>query len=295
MSEQLTIKSLFNREDVKVKFQEMLGKKAQGFITSVLQITASNELLAKADPMSVYNSAAVAATLDLPLNNNLGFAYIVPYNQKFKDEQGTWRSKQVAQFQIGYKGFIQLAQRSGQFKTISACQVYEGQLIESNPLLGHTFDFKRKTSDKIIGFAGYFQLINGFEKTIYMTVDEMNAHGLRFSKTFKNDSSLWKTDFVNMGCKTVIKLLLSKFAPLSIEMQKAVITDQALINNSEGTEVTYVDHEVVPIDKEDERMNLLLADCKTIEEVEELQEQAPDFPVERFESRKAELKGGKAA
>ena len=122
----LTTKSLFARDDVKAKFQEMLGKRATSFITSVLQIVASNDLLAKADPTSVYQSAAVAATLDLPLNNNLGFAYIVPYNQKQKD--GSYKT--VAQFQLGYKGFIQLAQRSGQFKTISATPVYEGQLIE---------------------------------------------------------------------------------------------------------------------------------------------------------------------
>ena len=131
MNNQLTTKTLFEREDVKQKFKEILGKKATSFITSVLQIAAQNQLLAKADPVSIYQSAAVAATLDLPLNQNLGFAYIVPYNQSYKDENGTWQKKQVAQFQMGYKGFIQLAQRSGQFKSIYSSAIYEGQLINA--------------------------------------------------------------------------------------------------------------------------------------------------------------------
>ena len=284
MENQLTVKSLFSQENVKSKFQEMLGKKAQGFITSVLQIAASNTMLAKADPMSIYNAAATAATLDLPINNNLGFAYIVPYNNRQPDGS----MKVVAQFQIGYKGFIQLAQRSGQFRTISATPIFEGQLVESNPLTGFKFDFTKKTSENIIGFAGYFELINGFEKTLYMSVEEMKAHGLKFSKTFSK--GLWQTDFSGMGNKTVIKLLLSKFAPLSIEMQKAVITDQAHIKNEEGTEVAYVDHEEVVIDKEAERVQLLLSDCKTVAEVDELQAQAPDYDTEKFEERKRELK-----
>ena len=284
--QQLTTKSLFARDYVQNKFKELLGKKAQGFITSVLQIAASNKDLAKADPMSVYNSAAVAATLDLPLNNNLGFAYIIAYNQKQPD--GSY--KQVAQFQMGYKGFIQLAQRSGQFKTLSATPIYEGQLVESNPLTGHKFDFTKKTSEVIIGFAGYFQLINGFEKILYMTVEEMKAHGLKYSKTFNNKFGLWSTDFVSMGSKTVIKLLLSKFAPLSIEMQKAVEVDQAMINDDSGNSVTYVDHEVIDIDKEAERVQLMIEDCKTIEELELMQSSNPDLDVKLFEAKKEELK-----
>ena len=284
----ITIQSLMHRTDVVQKFEQMLGKKAQGFITSVLQITASNILLAKADPMSIYNSAAMAATLDLPLNNNLGFAYIVPYNQKQPD--GSW--KQVAQFQLGYKGFIQLAQRSGQFKTISAAPLYEGQLIESNPLTGFVFDFTKKTSEQIIGFAGYFALINGFEKTLYMTVDEMTSHGLKFSKTFKN--GLWQSDFVGMGSKTVIKLLLSKFGPMSIEMQTAVTIDQAVINDDKGENVSYVDHEDVVIDKEAERVQLMVNDCKTLTELDVLQKSNPDFPIDLFNAKKSELKGDKA-
>lgn len=237
----VTTFSLFAKDDVKKKFQEILGKKSQGFITSVLQIVSSNTNLKNADPLSVYNAASVAAVLDLPINNNLGFAYIVPYNESYKDGNDQWQKRQVAQFQLGYKGFIQLALRSGQFKTIAATPIYEGQLIDQNPLTGFVFDFTKKTSETVIGFASYFSLINGFEKTWYMSVDQMKAHGKKYSKTFALKTGRWELDFEGMGNKTVLKLLLSKYAPLSIEMQKAMLVDQAVIKNEEGTEVVYAD------------------------------------------------------
>lgn len=289
----LTITTLFNRDDVKKKFQEILGKKSQGFITSILQIVASNGLLAKADPMSVYNAAAVAATLDLPINNNLGLAYIIPYNQKYQDADGQWKSKQVAQFQLGYKGFIQLAQRSGQFKTISATAIYEGQIKANDPLKGIEFDFENKKSETVLGYAAYFELLNGFHKTLFMTIDDLKKHGAKYSKSYTAKSSIWNENFDAMAQKTVIKLLLSKYAPLSIEMQRATIVDQSVINNEEGTDINYVDHEtidVVSVDKEKERLTLLLEDCKTITDVELLQEALPDVDVKIFDAKKAELK-----
>jgi len=250
----LTTKDFFARADVRQKFEEMLGKRAPQFITSVLQIAASNDLLSKADPVSIYNSAALAATLDLPLNNNLGFAYIVPYNARQQD--GSYKC--VAQFQMGYKGFVQLAQRSGQFKTISAAPIYEGQLVEMNPLTGFVFDFTKKTSEKVIGYAGYFSLINGFEKTMYMPIEEVEKHGKKYSQTYKKGFGLWKDEFDSMATKTVLKLLLAKFAPLSVEMQKAVLVDQAIIKDDKANDIEYVDHEDVTIDKEAERVKLLI-------------------------------------
>lgn len=282
----LTLKVIFAKDDVKGRIQEMLGRKAQGFITSVLQTATNNKLLATADPMSIYNAALVAATLDLPINDSLGFAYIIPYNQRQTD--GSY--KQVAQFQMGYKGLIQLAQRSGQFKTIAACPIYEGQIVEANPLTGHVFDFTKK-SDKLIGFAAFFKLINGFEKTLYMTVEDLKKHGLKYSKTYSNTktraTSKWETDFEAMAIKTVLKLLLAKFAPLSIEMQKAVVADQAIVKD-EG-QYEYADHEEVKIDKEKERVTLLLNDCETVSELQYLQEQNPDIDIELINNRKAEL------
>lgn len=223
------VKSLLEREDVKAKFRELLGKKSTGFITSVMSVVMNNEYLKNADPNTIYMAAMMAASLDLPINQNLGFAYIVPY-------------KNQAQFQMGYKGFIQLAQRSGLFKTISATPIYEGQLVAENPLTGFEFDFTKKASDKVVGYASYFSLLNGFEKTFYMTKEDCEKHGKKFSANFKKyGTGLWKDDFDGMAIKTVIKLLLSKYAPLSIEMQRAIITDQSIIKDAETVDVDYVD------------------------------------------------------
>lgn len=238
------LKEKLNNDIVKQKFIEVLGKKANGFIASIIHISTQNELLAKADSNSIIQSAMIAATLDLPLNANLGFAYIIPYNVKTKGKHGQPDTyKTVAQFQMGYKGFIQLAQRSGQFKTISSAPIYEGQLIDENPLEGFKFDFKQRKSDKVIGYAAHFELLNGFSKTLYMTKADMDKHGAKYSKTFSQAYGLWKTDYDGMANKTVLKLLLSKFAPLSIEMQTAQLTDQAIINDAETMDVTYTDND----------------------------------------------------
>jgi recombination protein RecT len=279
------VKSLFDRPEVQSKFKELLGKRAASFCTSVLQIVASNDLLKKADPNSIYQSAAVAATLDLPLNNNLGFAYIVPYNNKQSD--GTF--KVVAQFQMGYKGFIQLAQRSGQFKSLYAAPICEGQIVKDDPLEGYEFDFTNKKSDKVVGYAAKFKLLNGYEAVMYMTVDQLKKHGGKYSKTFTQKFGLWTTDFDTMAQKTVLKLLLSKFAPLSIEMQKAVITDQALITDADTDTVTYIDHEETYIDKEAERMALMINDCATVAELIKLQPHIKPEQSELYETKFSEL------
>lgn len=246
----LTIKNLFGRDEVRNKFQEMLGKRAPSFITSVLQIVASNKLLASSDPHSVYHSAAVAATLDLPLNNGLGFAYIVPYNESYKDDGGNWKKKQVAQFQIGYKGFKQLALRSGQFIAINTTDVREGELISRDRQTGKMVfkwveDDAQRDALKIIGYLSYFELSNGFTQNYYMTMSDIEKHAKKYSQTYKMNKGLWVDDHHNMCMKTVTKLNLSKNAPLSIEMQKAIVVDQAIINNEDATDITYVDHDVV--------------------------------------------------
>lgn len=258
-----TVNNLFGKDEVRQKFQEMLGKRAPSFITSVLQIVASNSLLAKADPHSVYHSAAVAATLDLPLNNNLGFAYIVPFNQKFKDDAGNWQSKQVAQFQLGYKGFKQLALRTGQFKGMNATDVREGEMKERNRLTGYIrFDWVQDDIERnklpIIGYVSHFELLNGYSQTLYMSLHDLQKHGKKYSQTFKNDKGLWKDDFDSMALKTVTKLNLSKNAPLSVEMQKAITFDQAIVNDSDTEDVTYVDNTNESEIHTDEELQLLL-------------------------------------
>jgi len=228
---QLAVKGFFQREDVKLKFNELMGTRSTQFLTSLMSVVNNNTYLKKAKPESIYMAAMMAGALDLPINQSLGFAYIIPYGD-------------AAQFQIGYKGLIQLCLRSGQFKTISACPVYEGQLIAENPLTGFIFDWSKKESDTIIGYAGYFSLINGFEKTTYSSVANIEKHGKRFSKTYNSSHGVWKTDFDAMAMKTVLKGLLSKYAPMSIDMQRAVIADQSVIKDVDTMDVEYVDNDI---------------------------------------------------
>jgi len=221
---------------IRARFEEMLGKKAAGFISSIIAVQSSSKQLKECDPMSIIGAAAVAATLDLPIDKNLGFAHIVPYGN-------------VAQFQMGYKGFIQLAMRSGQYKTINACPIYEGEFVSENRITGEiVFDFSAKKSDKVIGYAAYFNMINGFEKTIYWTVEQVESHARRYSKSFNNSTSRWQQDFNAMAMKTVIKSLLSKWGILSIEMQTAIRTDQAVIKSAEIEDIEYIDNDTMSDD-----------------------------------------------
>lgn len=242
MSKELTTKSLLTSPNVQQKFSEMLGKRANGFLTSVLQIINSNKLLQEADPMSIYNSAMISATLDLPINPNLGFAYIVPFNQKVGSNY-----VKMAQFQMGWRGYVQLAQRTGLYKTISVTAIYEGQIKSNNPLKGIEFDFEAKTSEKIIGYCSYFELLNGFEKYLYMTAKEMEEHAKKYSQTYKKGFGVWKDNFDAMALKTVLKMNLQKFGPLSVEMQTAVQADQSVIKNVEQADFEYVDNNEIQI------------------------------------------------
>ena len=259
-----SIKAYVSDAKIRQKFEEVLGKKTQGFLASVMQV-ANQPQLKNAVPATVINAAMMAATLDLPINNNLGFAYIVPYSTDAKDEKGKkiplldgngnqvkkyyngkefpqYQKTTEAQFQLGYKGFVQLAQRSGQFSRIAATPVFEGQLISANPLLGYEFDWNVKPQGNPIGYVAFFKLLNGFTAELYMTVDEIQKHAGTYSQSFKSGYGVWKDNFDAMALKTVTKLLLSKQAPLSIEMQTAQLADQAIVRDVETSDFDYIDH-----------------------------------------------------
>lgn len=225
-----TLKGLLSSPAIKRRFNELIGEKAPGFMSSLLSVVNNNKLLAGVDPTTVISAGAMAATLDLPINQNLGFAYIIPYrNNK------TGRIE--AQFQLGYKGYIQLAQRAGQYKTINACEVYEGEITKVNRFTGE-FEFGEKVSETIVGYIAYFKLINGFEKYLYMAADEMERHAQKYSKSYKKTGK-WGLDgdFHTMAIKTVIKRLLSKYGILSISMQSAVLNDGGVIKETDTGEL----------------------------------------------------------
>ena len=241
------LKTFFKSANIQNKIKELVGKNAATFATSVMQIANSNSMLKTADPMSIFNAACMAATLNLPLQNGLGFAYIVPFrNNKEK--------KTEAQFQIGYKGFIQLAQRSGQFKRLVALPVYKKQLIKKDFINGFEFDWEKEPEEGElpIGYYAYFKLMNEFSAELYMTHEEINAHAKKYSQTYRTyldkkakgqwAQSVWAENFEAMALKTVIKLLLSKQAPLSVEMQQAVLADQAVVKDVENQEFNYTDN-----------------------------------------------------
>lgn len=221
---QKSLADIMRSPGIAKKVTEMFGKEsiAAGFISSVLSIANGNNALRKADPMTVVGAAMVAAQLKLPIVPTIGLAYIVPY-------------KGQAQFQIGYKGLIELAERSGQFKCIIDEVVYEGQLISKNRFTGeYVFDEDAKVSDKVIGYMARFDLINGFSKTIYWSRAEIEAHATKFSQSFRSGyDSPWKSDFDAMARKTVLKALFSKYAPKSIDMQTAITSDQAVVKANE--------------------------------------------------------------
>lgn len=218
------LKNALNAPSVKAKFEEMLGKRSSQFMTSITSVVTNNTLLQKADVNSIIMGSAVAASMDLPLNPNLGYAALVPFNSK----DGCF-----AQLQIMVKGWTELFLRSGQCQSIICETVYEGQLVKKNKFTGeYVFDEDAKKSDKIIGFMAYFKLTNGFEKYDYMTVEEVKAHAQRFSQTYRKGAGIWKDHFEAMAQKTVLKRLLTKYAPKSIEMQQMAIFDQSVIKGS---------------------------------------------------------------
>jgi len=237
------ISSFLNGDAIKSKFKEMMGERSNTFLSSALTVISQNKLLQNATKESIYNTLLIAASVNLPINSNMGFAYIVPYNESFKDEQGRWQKRQVAQFQMGYKGFKQLATRSGQYKTIHAKPVFEGQLVEDDSFLGYHFDWKSKVSDTVIGYASNFELLSGYSSIFYMTIEQITIHAKKYSQTFQKGTGNWAENFEKMALKTVSKLHLnSGEAPLSVEMQKAIIADQATIKNADTMEVEYVDN-----------------------------------------------------
>lgn len=222
MSNAIAIKAYMNGQGVQRKLEELLGERKDVFLTSALQVVNGNKALQNASPESIFGAVVTAATLNLPINDNLGFAYIVPF-------------KGQASFQMGYKGFVQLAQRSGQFKRISACKTYSGD-TEQSVYERLTAFLPKEPKGEVTGYIAYFQLLNGFEAHLAMTNKEMASHAGQYSQSFKKGYGVWKDNFEAMAQKTVLKLLLSKQAPLSIvpTLAEAVQADQAIIRDVNG-------------------------------------------------------------
>jgi len=265
---ELGIKALLEGDQVQTRLKEILGKKAATFSTSVLQIVNSSELLKHAEPQSILNAAMVSASLGLPLSNQLGFAWIVPYKQN-KKVDGKWEEKILAQFQIGYRGFVQLALRTGQYEKLNTVAVYENQFVSWNSLT-EVLDgnFTIPGSGEIVGYCSFFRLLSGFEKVVFWTKDQAQFHGKKYSKTFT--SGPWTDNFDGMAMKSVLRAALGKWGIMSVEIELALSTDQAVIENSDGSMVQFIDNPgIVDDNKEAQRFLILAESCSTVDKLNE--------------------------
>ncbi|HCY40400.1 MAG TPA: recombinase [Prolixibacteraceae bacterium] len=221
-----TLKNILSAPSVSEQFKNALKENSGAFVASIIDLYNGDNYLQQCNPKEVVMEALKAATLKLPINKSLGFAYIIPYNNSVKDQNGNWQKVTQPQFQLGYKGYVQLAMRTGHYRFINTDVVYEGELKQVNKLTGEIDFSGQKTSDKIVGYFAYIELLNGFSKTIYSDVEKITAHAKKFSPSFGKSGSNWTKDFDGMAMKTVLKNLLSKYGYLSVEMMDAFDSDE---------------------------------------------------------------------
>lgn len=281
------LKSVINAPSVQEQFKNAMGGHKDAFVASLIELYTGDKALQSCKPQLIVAEALRAATMRLPINKALGFAYIVVYNNNQKMPDGSWQKVPTPTFIPGYKGYIQLAMRTGEYKTINADIVYEGEISGFDKLSG-TINFDgQKTSDKIIGYFAYFEMLNGFKKTLYMTLDEMASYALRYSPSFKGRNKPtkealakiaqenaptgkvgWEGNFNDMALKTVLRRLLGKYGYLSVEMQEAISGDvrqeQAQAQRNDDIE----DTKVVEVDTDAEVVEVETADAEAAESEE---------------------------
>lgn len=270
-----------NSSYVQNQLKQVLGKNAGTFATSLVEVFTNDTQLQKCEQKKVIQEAIKAATLKLPLNKQLGYAYILVFNNWDKAQR---KSVPTPQIVLGYKGYIQLAMRTGQYKNINADIVYEGEMVGRDKLSGATDLSGEKTSEKVVGYFAHFETVNGFSKTLFMSLGEMAGYALKFSPSFKrnaeknplpsvdalcdmaNDQAVngpqqgkvgWEGDFNSMAIKTVLRRLLSKYGYLSIEIMSALAEDESSAveqRNEENNETKPVfDAQAVEIKEEESK------------------------------------------
>ncbi|GHV26799.1 hypothetical protein FACS18948_3150 [Clostridia bacterium] len=211
------IRTLLSTASIRKLFDDALKENAGAFVASIIDLYNSDTYLQACDPKLVIMEALKAAALKLPVSKQLGFAYIVPYKKG---------NEQIPQFQLGYKGYIQLSQRTGAYRYINAEAVYEGEFKGRDKLTGNVDMTGERTGDTIIGYFAYIETINGFCKTVYRSRDEIKAHAKRYSKSYSYSTSAWSTNFDEMAIKTVLRILLSHYGIMSVEFQTALEGEQ---------------------------------------------------------------------
>ena len=246
-----TVAQFLGSVNVKKYIEGVLKERAGQFVTSLVSMANLTPGLKECNPETLMYCGLKAASLNLPLDNNLGFAYAIPFKRKIKNDKNVVIDEITeAQFMLGYRAFVQLGQRTGLYKVMNAINIHKGELVSWDPfteelVLNINQDLIARSKLPVIGYAGVFELLNGFKKVSYWPRERVEAHARRFSKTFNNGP--WQTDFDAMARKTVLKDMLNHWGPMSAEMAEAVKFDQSVVKHAEdGTEYPdYVDGAMV--------------------------------------------------
>ena len=241
-AKQPSIGTFLAADSIRESVTKIVGEKdTQRFISSLVSAVQTNPGLAECTNKSLLNAALLGQSLNLPQSPQLANFYFVPFkNSKTGVTEAT--------FPLGWRGYMALAMRSGQYKKIHVTDIREGELKAYNPIedeyeFAPETDLQKRLKLPVIGYYAYFILVNGFKKTLYWSKEQMEEHAKKYSMSYRKgwDSSLWKTDFDKMAYKTMLRQLISKYGPMSVDMERAYVGDQSVIGDN-GTPA-YIDNQ----------------------------------------------------
>ena len=238
------IATFLSSDAVKTNVMSVVGEKdAQNFISSIVSAVQTNPQLAECTNASILSVALVGHSLHLPHSPQLGYYWFVPFENTKKDQNGKEYKVKEATFQLSYRGYIQLALRSGEYKKIHVTDIKEGELKSYNPIADE-FEFEpitnyeERKNRETVGYYAFFVLTNGYKKELYWSKEKMNDHALKYSASYRSTKSwvkekaLWTTNFDDMAKKTLLRQIISKYGIMSTEMAKAYQSDMAVIDEN---------------------------------------------------------------
>jgi recombination protein RecT len=251
------LNTFLDRDGLRKRFDELLGKRSPQFMSSIVSMVNADKNMQQAfyeSPMTVIQAALKAATFDLPIDQSLGYAYIVPF-KNYKKDLGT--KKMEASFILGWKGMHQLALRTGAYKTINVVDIREGELKKYNRLTEEVeIDFIEDENERekhpVIGYVGYYRLVNGAEKTIYMSVKAIESHERKHRKG-EYQGKGWRDDWDAMARKTVYRILIGKWGVMSIDYQTAdegKLLADVMAEDAQTESIIDAEYSEIPVNEE---------------------------------------------
>jgi len=252
-----SLKSIVSADSVIEQFRNSLKENSGAFVSSLIELYSGDSYLQNCEPKAVVQEALKAASLKLPINKSLGFAWIIPRKNNNKLEPN---------FQIGYKGYIQLAMRTGKYRCINADSVPAGIEIEKDLLSGSIKFTGNPKKGEVKGYFGHFELLNGFTKTLYMTVQEIKDYAKKYSQSVMSSYSPWQKHFESMAKKTLLSILLRTYGIMSTEMMNAIAVEKQEVLEEKEIASKSMNFE----DAETEEINQETGEITDKSEVEEL-------------------------